>query len=326
MKNIRKAVAAALVGLFVVGASGCNMISKTEAGIQKSPVAKFDNTTITKGQLEERMAPIVAQLKTQYGDNYATNTEAKDLYTQYQKQYLDNMIMEKIIMKKADEKKITVDDKTLTDKIEEFKKTYTEDQLKSMGYKDGYNDAKFKEDVKNSVISNKLFEEMTKDVAVDDAKAQEYYNSNMQKYTEKPNTIKLAHILVATEDEAKKVKERLDKKEDFAKLAKELSTDTGSKDNGGEYEVPVVDSGFDQTFMAAALALKPGEISAPINTQFGWHIIKTISKTDYPVKKFDTVKEDIKKELLDQEKQTKMSDVVQQWKTDAKIKYYDKNM
>ncbi len=326
MKNIRKMVAAALIGIFVVGASGCNMISKTEAGIKKSPVAKFDNTTITKGQLDERMTPLIDQLKAQYGDNYMTNTEAKDIFSQYQKQFLDDMILEKIMLKKADEKKIVVDDKTLSDKMEEFKKAYTEDQLKQMGYKDGYNDAKFKEDVKNTVISNKLYEDVTKEVAIDDAKAQEYYNANQAEFTEKPNMIKLAHILVASEDEAKKVKERLDKGEDFGKLAKELSTDEGSKDNNGEYEVEMANSGMDATFMAAALALKPGEISAPVNTQFGWHVIKTISKTDYPVKKFDDVKEQIKTSLLDSAKKTKMNETVTQWKTDAKIKYYDKNL
>ncbi|MCM0649011.1 peptidylprolyl isomerase [Clostridium swellfunianum] len=326
MKNIRKIVAAALVSVLVVGATGCNMITKTEAGVKKSPVAKFNNTTITKGELDEKMAPALEQLKAQYGENFKNDTQGKEAYAQAQQEFLDNMILEKIITKKADEKKITVEDKEITDKIEELKKAYTEDQIKSMGYKDGYNDAEFKATVKNIVMSNKLYEDTTKDVTVDDAKAQEFYNSNQSSFTEKPNTIKLAHILVATEDEAKKVKERVDNKEDFGKLAKELSTDTGSKDNAGEYEVPVVNSGFDPTFMAAALALKTGEVSAPIQTQHGWHIIKSISKTDYPVKKFDDVKEDIKKQLLDQAKQAKMNETVEQWKTDAKIKKYDKNL
>jgi foldase protein PrsA len=326
VKNIRKIVAAALVGIFVVGATGCNMIGKTEAGIKKSPVAKFDNTTVTKGQLDEEMAPFLEQLKAQYGENYMTNEEAKGIYAQYQQQYLDNLILEKIMIKKADEKKIVVDDKALSDKIEEFKAVYTEDQLKEMGYTDGYNDAKFKDDVKKLVLSNKLYEDITKEVAVDDAKVQEYYNNNKSEFTEQPNMIKLAHILVATEDEAKKVKERLDKGEDFGKLAKELSTDPGSKDNNGEYEVPMVDSGFDPTFMSSALALNEGQVSSPVNTQHGWHIIKTIKKTEYPVKKYEDVKEGIKSTLLESAKQEKMNATVEQWKTDAKIKYYEKNL
>jgi foldase protein PrsA len=138
--------------------------------------------------------------------------------------------------------------------------------------------------------------------------------------------IKLAHILVGTEDEAKKVKERLGKGEDFAKLAKELSTDTGSKDNGGEYEVPYVGSGFDQTFMTAAMAQGEGQISAPIGTQFGFHVIKTIKKTEYPVKKFDTVKEEIKTALLTENQQSKYLETMSKWREEAKIKYYDDNL
>jgi foldase protein PrsA len=93
-----------------------------------------------------------------------------------------------------------------------------------------------------------------------------------------------------------------------------------------EYEVPFVGSGFDETFMSTALAQAEGKISAPVQTQFGFHIIKTISKTNYPVKKFEDVKEEIKKTLLDQEKQTKYTDTMTKWRTDAKIKTYEENL
>jgi foldase protein PrsA len=83
--------------------------------------------------------------------------------------------------------------------------------------------------------------------------------------------------------------------------------------------------GIDPTFMAAAMALNEGQISTPVNTQFGWHIIKTIKKTEYPVKKFEDVKEQIKTNLLASAKDTKMNETVQQWKTDAKVTYYEKN-
>ena len=337
MKNIRKVIAAALVSAFVVGASGCGMISKTEAGIKKSPVAKFNSTTITKGQLDEKMVPLIEQLKAQYGDNYMSDAEAKDLYAQYQQKFLDDMIVIEVLMKKADEKKITVDEKAITDETEKLKLAYTEDQVKEMGYKDGYNDAQFKTDIKNSLISNKLYEESTKEVTVEDAKVQEYFNANQLQYTEKPNTIQMSHILTEKEEDAKKAKERLDKGEDFATVAKEISKDTAANEKGGDlgeltYDaqsgVFVSEEGgqLDPTFMTAALALKVGEVSAPINTSFGWHVIKTTKKTENPVKKFDDVKEEIKTGLLGSAKQTKMSELVQQWKTDAKVKYYEKNL
>lgn len=82
-----------------------------------------------------------------------------------------------------------------------------------------------------------------------------------------------AHILVATEEEAADLKAQLDGGADFATLAKEHSTDPGSGANGGELGwfgagqmVP--------EFEAAVAALEPGAISAPVQSQFGWHIVK----------------------------------------------------
>ncbi len=328
---MRRLAAVALISVFAISGAGCNMISKTEAGIKKSPVAKFDNETITKGQLDERMAGLQQSFIQQYGKDYLKNSDAKTQYVTQEKSMLDNMITEKILLKKADELKVMpTDEKEKTDlinkKMEELKKAYTEDQIKQAGFSGGYNDAKFKDYVKDLTVMDKVYENITKDIKVDDAKAQDYYTKNQSQYTEKPNMIKLAHILVATKEEADKVEQRLKNGEDFGKLAKELSTDTGSKDNNGEYEVPFVGSGFDETFMSTALAQAEGKISAPVQTQFGFHIIKTISKTNYPVKKFEDVKEDIKKTLLDQEKQTKYTDTMTKWRTDAKIKTYEENL
>lgn len=331
MKNIRKIVAAALITMVSLSAAGCNMITKTESGIKKSPVVKFDNETITKGELDERMVSVLQQYKTQYGDNFLTNSQYKDQYVQQEKQMLDNMITEKILVKKADELKVAPKDdaekKKLTDaKMDELKKSYTEDAIKKSGFT-GYTDPKLIAYATDIAIMDKVYAEIIKGVTVEDKAVQDYYSANPLQYTEKPNQIHLAHILVATEDAAKKVKERLNNGEDFAKVAKEVSTDTGSKDNGGDLgTVPYLNSGMDVTFMAAATALKEGTISDPVKTQFGYHIIKCIKKETYPVKAFDKVKDEIKSQLLQDAQSKKYSDTITQWKTAANIKYYDNNL
>jgi peptidyl-prolyl cis-trans isomerase C len=124
------------------------------------------------------------------------------------------------------------------------------------------------------------------------------------------------HILVATEAEAKDVAERLKQGEDFAALAKEKSKDAGAE--GG-------DLGFFtrgqmlKPFEDAAFALDVGEISEPVQTQFGWHIIKVEEKRDQQLPSFDQVKEAIISQLV----QAKAQEVVTGLRDAAKIEVVD---
>lgn len=99
------------------------------------------------------------------------------------------------------------------------------------------------------------------------------------------------HILVETEDEAKEIVAELGKGADFATLAKEKSKDTGSADGGDlgyftkEQMVP--------EFAEVAFKMYPGQVSNPVKTQFGWHIIKVEDKRTKPTPSFDQVKAQI---------------------------------
>lgn len=338
MKNIKKLVSTVLITMFAFSAVGCNMIEKTPEAIAKSPVAVVNGEKITRSELDKSadMMQVTAQLKQQYGENYDKNKDAQEVLKAQRQKIVDEMVTEKVIAQKAKELNLLPDDAKLKAEVDK-KYDETKKQIESSGAKfddvlkqEGFTEQSLKEYFLNLLRKNEIKKNVedyiSKDVKIDDKKVEDYYNANKTKYTEKPNKIHLAHILVATEDEAKKVKERLDKGEDFAKVAKEVSTDQGSKDKGGEYTVPYVDSGFDATFMSAAIALKEGTISAPVKTQFGYHVIKAIKKEEYPAKKFDTVKDQIRKQLEDEEKQKIVSQKIEEWKKAGKIKTYDKNL
>jgi peptidyl-prolyl cis-trans isomerase C len=99
------------------------------------------------------------------------------------------------------------------------------------------------------------------------------------------------HILVPTEEEAKKIEDQLKKGADFAELAKKESKDPGASDGGDlgfftkEQMVP--------EFSKVAFELEPGKISDPVKTQFGWHIIKVEEKRARKAPDFDQVKPQI---------------------------------
>lgn len=85
------------------------------------------------------------------------------------------------------------------------------------------------------------------------------------------------HILVATPEEAEAVKARLDAGEDFAEVATEVSLDTNSV--GGELPCPVAAADYVEEFSTAAALLPVGEISTPVPTEFGWHILVVDDRT-----------------------------------------------
>lgn len=334
MKNIKKIVGAVMAFTTMMTFTGCSLIAKTPQAIQKSPVAKVGDQYITRQQLDSYPGYVqnLAQLKSQNADIEKTD-EGKEQIKQLKTQVLDSMITNLVIMQHAKSLNIDENAKSITDEVtkqyDEIKKSFNDNTKFTSALKQaGYTEQSLKDAIKERVVIEKVEDVVTKDVKVTDAKAKEYYDMNKINYTTKADTIKLAHILVKTEAEAEKVEQRLKNGEDFAKLAKELSTDTGSKDNGGVYEVPYINSGMDETFMKAALALKEGQISKPVQTQYGYHVIKTIKKTEYPYKPFESVKAEIIKTLTDQQKQTAFTNKTAEWKKATKIETskYEKNL
>ncbi|GAB4441859.1 MAG: hypothetical protein Kow0031_23910 [Anaerolineae bacterium] len=110
---------------------------------------------------------------------------------------------------------------------------------------------------------------------------------------ETPKTAQQAnarHILVETEDEAKEVVARLEAGEDFAALAEELSLDTGSAANGGELGF-APQGRFVEAFDEAVFSLPIGQISDPIETQFGWHIIEVLAREEMELTPADYAQE-----------------------------------
>jgi len=331
LKKIKKLIAAALLAALVMSATACGMIEKTPEAIAKSTVATVNGVKITRGELDANPSTVqlIATMKSYYGDNYTTNEEAMSYFKTQKTSILQQMISEELAIQKAKELNLGQDAaavQTEADaKYEEIKNGYsTEAEFKTALSSSGFDETSFKEYLKKQIVIQKVIDNITKDVTVTDQAIKDYYDANPYKYTESPNTIHVAHILVATEDEAKAVKARLDAGEDFAAVAKDKSTDTSNKDNGGDLgTVNYVDSGYDETFMAAAIALNVGQVSDPVQTSFGYHIIKCIAKTEYPEKAFDTVKDEIKTTLMDSAKNTAITNKLTEWKNAAKIKTYD---
>jgi peptidyl-prolyl cis-trans isomerase C len=130
--------------------------------------------------------------------------------------------------------------------------------------------------------------------------------------------VRARHILVESEDEAKQAATRVKGGEDFAKVAGELSKDPGSKTDGGDLGFFTKDR-MVEPFAEAAFKLEPGQVSEPVKSQFGWHVIKVEDRRSKPVPSFDEMKDQVETYLARKAQQ----DLIVGLRKDAKIERLD---
>ena len=127
-----------------------------------------------------------------------------------------------------------------------------------------------------------------------------YVAPELAKQNENVEEVQARHILVATQGEAETVIKRLEKGEGFAALAGELSLGP-SASRGGNLGYFLAEE-MVQAFSDAAFALQPGELSAPVETEFGWHVIRLEDRRVVPPPSFEDLSEQIRVFLEQQER------------------------
>lgn len=171
------------------------------------------------------------------------------------------------------------------------------------------------EHLAKQVVMQGFMEDKAKNMVTDDQLREAYAEkANAAKGQEE---VRARHILVSAEDEAKKIAEQIKKGGDFEKLAKEKSTDKGSGANGGELGWFTKDR-MVPDFANAAFKLKKGEVSAPVKSEFGWHIIKVEDRRALQVPSFEELKEGLKVEVANKAVQTYVEGLLKK----SEVKYY----
>jgi len=170
---------------------------------------------------------------------------------------------------------------------------------------------------RSRLLMDSLLATEGKSATTDDSMKKVYEEASKQITGEQE--VHARHILVESEDEAKAVKEELNKGADFAELAKKKSKDPGASDGG--------DLGFftkDQMvpeFSTVAFALEPGNVSDPVKSQFGWHVIKVEEKRSRQAPAFDQVKGQIETYVT----RKAQADYVAKLREAAKVERMDKS-
>jgi len=177
--------------------------------------------------------------------------------------------------------------------------------------------------IRKRVLMQAALEKITKAAMTPDALKATYEEALKQQKPEEEAHAR--HILfrvdpadaasaATAEQKAKDVEARIKKGEDFATLAKELTEDPSGKEDGGDLGFFTKDQMVPE-FADVAFAMKPGEVSAPVKTQFGWHVIKLEEKRTKPLPTFDEVKPQLEQYLA----QKAQAEAVQKARDGAKV-------
>lgn len=150
------------------------------------------------------------------------------------------------------------------------------------------------ENIKKQLLQQELLESYIKKNITDKMIDDEY--KKLSEALKGKNEVKVSHILVDNEAKAKEAKKKLNKGSKFADIAKEYSKDPSSKANGGTLGY-IMEGQLVPEFEKKAFSMKPSEISDPVKTQFGWHIIKLEDKRKAKVPSKDEAKDSIKNKL-----------------------------
>ena len=280
-KKIVITIVTALVGLAIV--AGILLSTKD------SVVAKVGDTSISEEELQET------------------------LFDQYGADALDTLITNRLIELEADKQKVTVSEEEIDDEVATLAESYGgETALEEAVTASGST----MEDVRNDIIiylqTEKLLEPR---IEITDEELQTYFDENKDTFAT-AEQVQASHILVADEATAKEVKSKLDAGEDFSELAKEYSTDTTTAESGGD--LGYFSSGdMVAEFEEVAFALGVNEISDPVKTEYGYHIIKVVDHQAAKEANFEDSKAEIKDTLMND----KMSTEYTTWLEELKEEY-----
>lgn len=245
----------------------------------------------------------------------AGNITEDALFQKLKDQY-GEMVLYEMVLTKVLEEKYPVSDKEVDAELAKLKEQYG-DQFQMFLAQNGVQDENaFKDTLRLQLIQDKA---LSSYIEIPESELK-------KKYDEMKPELKASHILIKDEKTAKDVLQKVKAGEDFAKLAEEYSEDPGSAANGGDlgyFSTGVMTKPFED----AAYSLKVGEISDLVQSEFGYHIIKLTDKKE--VKPFDEMKDEIRKQLIQEKAQqdpTGVQEKIKKELQDAKIDVKDKDL
>jgi parvulin-like peptidyl-prolyl isomerase len=301
---MRKIYALILVlALLALGLSACG---GDDLSVPDDAVAVVGDEEITKTEFDALMARAKTSFEQQKREFPKAGTPE---YRTLQNQAVQYLVQQEKYRQEAEELDIEVDQKQVDERLGQLIQQYyagKEADFEKGIKEQGLDREQVKREIENQLISEKLYEKVTEGVKVTDPEVEKYYNEHKADY-KVAESREVRHILVAKKALANDLHGQLEGGAGFAALAKKHSTDPGSKENGGKLTVRRGETVPE--FDKAAFALGKNELSQPIKTQYGWHLIEPLGEVQ-PAKQtpLKDVREQIRQQLLQEKRQKAIAD------------------
>lgn len=324
--NLVRITLAVLGATVALVASACGGSSSVPSG----SVAVVGGTEVTKDELDQLLGLAKKGLEAQKQEFPKAGTPE---YQSLQTQYVAYLVQRQEFKQAAEDLGVEITDKDV-DKAEQelIKSSFdgNEKEYEKALKQQGLTPEDYRSTLETSVLAQKLFDEVTKDTTASDQDVLAYYTQNQSQYGT-PESRDVRHILIAekgadgqvdfekSKAKADQIYSELKGGAGFTELAKANSADPGSKDSGGKLTISRGQTvpEFDKT----SFELDQGELSKPVKTQYGYHVIEAVSPVR-PAKTtpLDQVKASIRTTLLQQ----KRNEVMRAWVADLRKKYDSK--
>lgn len=350
MKKVRTYTVMAIAGLMMFSFAGCNIIEKTPESIQDTVYAKVGSTKITKGEVDKTIKQYLDQYKTQYGEAFETNAKVIEELKKLREQQINSLVESEVLFQSAKDMGVTPTDEEIQAKVDERIKYFkdqlqTEEAYNSWLQEQGYDEGSIVALLKKMAVENMVYDKIIEGIEVTDEEVlADYDEKKASTYIRKPGA-DVTHLLFASEQDASgapvagaepaalaRAQEARKKVLAGATLI-DLSTSEEYKayalyeDLGHISFEGVSDAGGSmvQEFTDGFKSLPVNQVSEPIKTSFGYHlIINTKIYTEAEITPLDDkLKETIKTTLLQAKQQTQYTAKVEELKKTAKVKLYE---
>ncbi|GAA0486728.1 hypothetical protein GCM10008986_10170 [Salinibacillus aidingensis] len=247
-------------------------------------------------------------------DTKISEQELNDvLVSQYGAEVLDSLVTQKVIEMEIEKQGVEVSQEKIDAEMANYQEYYGgEEAFQSLLEENGIKQSTIEQDIETYLATNKLVAE---GITITDEELQTYFNENKDQYNQQEE-VHASHILVDDKETAEEVIDKLEAGEEFTSLAKEYSTDEASRESGGD--LGTFGKGeMVQAFEDAAFSMEVGQISDPVETENGFHVIRVEEKFEAKEAKFEEVKEKVREDLM----ATRVNNEYSTWLEEVKSKY-----